>query len=288
MRAVRTELVVVLGDRTYAVERPWGAVPERLRLGGVAGVAVDSGDRVYILQRRDPPILIFERDGSYLGSWGSGVIADGSAISIGAGDRVLVTDRDAHQVLVFDRDGTLQAALGERHRPRFNAPFNHPAAATFAPDGGIYVADGYGNACVHRFGADGELLRTWGRPGSGPGELVSPLGIAVDREGRVLVTDAVNNRVQVFTAEGDWVAEWTDFWRPLDVWVDAAGLAYVTDQIPRLSLLAADGTLRGRCRPVYHTPLTVRGDSRGDLYFAEGPADRVSKLVRLPAAASPA
>lgn len=281
---MRTELVVALGDETYAVERPWGAVPERMRLGGVAAVAVDSGDRVFVLQRRDPPVVVFDRHGTYLRSWGTGVILDGSAISIGPDDRVLVADRDAHQILVFDGDGTLQSALGERHRPRFNAPFNHPAAATFAPGGDIYVADGYGNACVHWFGSDGELRRTWGSPGSGPGELVSPLGIAVDREGRVLVVDAANNRVQVFTAEGDFVAEWTDFWRPLDVWVDPAGLAYVTDQIPRLSLHAADGALLGRCRPVFYTPLTVRGDSRGDLYFAEGPVDRVSKLVRLPAA----
>src|SRR5437762_1814610 len=81
----------------------------------------------------------------------------------------LMADRDGRQVLRFDTSGKLLQALGRRHWPNLDAPFNHPTAAAQASDGEIYVADGYGNSSVHRFAADGTLLATWGGPGAGPG-----------------------------------------------------------------------------------------------------------------------
>ena len=162
--------------------------------------------------------------------------------------RILVADRDAHQVLRFDKDGKVVQALGKRHWPSLDAPFNHPTAAAQAPDGEIYVADGYGNSSVHRFAADGSLIRTWGGQGSGPGAFTTPHAIAVDSRGRVLVADRENNRVQVFDREGNFVAEWGDFYHPMQIWIDDRDLVFVTDQIPRISLLTLDGKLVGRCR----------------------------------------
>src|ERR1700694_5343177 len=102
---VRTQLVVGLGDALYAIERPWGELPAGVSLRDVSDVAVDSRHRVYVFQRTDPPIVIFERTGVYVGSWGSGVVADGHGIFITPDDRVLLCDRDAHQVLRFDLEG---------------------------------------------------------------------------------------------------------------------------------------------------------------------------------------
>jgi NHL repeat len=152
-------------------------------------------------------------------------------------DRVLLCDRDAHQVLCFDLDGKLLLALGERHRPSFQAPFNHPADAATTLDGDIVVADGYANSLV-----------------------------------------------QVFSSSGEYLTSWGDFYHPMDIFIDRHRRTYVTDQIPRLSLLDADGTLIGRCRPVLYQPHGVWGDSAGNLYIAEpAPMNRLTRLTRLPA-----
>jgi DNA-binding beta-propeller fold protein YncE len=277
----RTELVVALGDRRYAVDRPWGNLPPGMRLSGVSDVAVDSSDRVYVYQRSDPPVVVFDRSGTYLGAWGTGVIADAHGVFCTADDRIVAADRDAHQILGFDTNGHLLFALGERHGPRFQQPFNHPADVAVAPSGDIYVADGYGNSNVHVFSASGALKRSWGRPGSGPGEFTTPHAVRVHPDGRVLVADRENHRIQVFTPEGEFLAAWGDFFRPMDIFIDRQGMIFITDQVPRLSMLAPDGTLVGRCRPVLNGAHGIFGDSEGNFYLAEvAPDDRLTKLVR--------
>jgi peptidylglycine monooxygenase len=277
-----SDLVVLLGDRRYAVVRPWGVLPDHIEYGVVSHVAVDSLDNVYVFQRGDPPVVVFDPAGGYLRSWGSGLIADAHGIFISPDDLVVLVDRDSHQVIGFDPLGTFRFKLGEREHPQLQAPFNHPADVAVAQDGDIYVADGYANSAVHRFSPDGELKPTWGRPGSGAGEFTTPHAVWVDREGRVLVADRENNRVQVFTADGDYLDSWSDHYHPMDIYVDADGLIYVTDQIPRLSVLAANGRLVGRCRPVLYGAHGVWGDSRGNLYLAEAsPMNRITRLETL-------
>lgn len=276
----RTDLVVALGDRLYAVERPWGALPSGLSLAFVSQVTVDADDYVYLCQRHDPPVIVFDPEGAFVRSWGSGVIADAHGIAAGPENRIYVVDRDAHQVLVFDRDGRLEQTIGERHRPRLQAPFNHPCDVAVAPDGELYVADGYGNAAVHRFAADGTHIATWGEPGSGPGQFTTPHAVWVDPLDRVLVADRENNRVQAFTRDGAFLAAWGDHYHPMDLYVDADGRLFVTDQIPRLSMLAPDGALVGRCRPVAYGAHGIWGDSHGRIYLAEAnPMNRLTRLV---------
>jgi hypothetical protein len=279
---VRTSLVVGLGEELFSVERPWGELPSDIRLSDVSDVAVDSHDRVYVFQRTNPPVVIFNSDGSFSAAWGAGQLADAHGIFITPDDRVLLCDRDAHQVLCYDVHGTLLMTLGQRHRPRFQAPFNHPADAATALNGDIFVADGYANSTVHRFSADGVWQQTWGMPGSGPGTFTTPHAVRVHPDGRILVADRENDRVQIFARDGEYLTEWRDFYHPMDLFIDALGRVFVTDQIPRLSLLDAGGTLIGRCRPVLYQPHGVFGDSHGNLYIAEpAPMDRVTKLTRI-------
>ena len=100
-------------------------------------------------------------------------------------------------------------------------------------------------------------------------------------DGRVVVADRENNRLQVFAATGQHLASWPDVYHPMDIFVDAEDCIYVTDQIPRLSKFAPDGTLVGRCRPVLYGAHGIWIDSRGDIYLAEAaPMDRLTRLVR--------
>jgi peptidylglycine monooxygenase len=276
--------IVILGDRRYAIQRKWARLPAGESFGFISDLMVDAEGRVHVAQRgTDRPIVVFDRDGRYLGSWGEGVLAEPHYINAGREGAILVADRDAHQVLRFDKDGRLLQALGRRHWPSLGAPFNHPTAAAEAADGEIYVADGYGNSSVHRFAADGTLLATWGGPGNGPGAFTTPHAVWVDRNDRVLVGDRENNRVQVFDRAGNFLAAWGDFYHPMQIWVDDRDFVFVTDQIPRISLLTPDGTLIGRCRGAINGAHGLSGDAQGNLYLAELPPQEITKLERLDA-----
>lgn len=270
---------VVLGEQRYRVDRFWGSLPENMRLGQVSTVAVASDGAVLIAQRNGPAVVVLESDGSFRHVWGESGVADPHGINVDGADRALLVDRDAHQILIRRVDGTPLATLGSRHRPRFQAPFNHPTSAFATADGEIYVADGYGNSCVHRFAADGQHLTTWGRPGSGTGEFSTPHSVWVDRRDRVLVADRENDRVQVFSRDGDHLATWSGFYHPMDLCEDPLGHIYVTDQIPRLSMLTADGELVGRCRPVWNTPHGIACDGDGVFYLTEMSPSSITRLM---------
>ncbi len=83
-----------------------------------------------------------------------------------------------------------------------NEPFHRCTHTALSPEGDVYVADGYGNAAVHKFAPDGRLLFSWGGPGSDPGEFNIVHNITCDADGWVYVADRENHRVQVF--DGKW------------------------------------------------------------------------------------
>ena len=277
----RETLIVALGDRRYALERNWAKLPEGREFGFLSDVAVDSKGVVHVGQRTDTPIIAFGPDGKFLHSWAEGEIADVHGVSATADGRVLVVDRDAHQVLIYDTQGRRQLALGERHHPQLQAPFNHPTSAAIAPDGDIYVADGYGNSVVHRFDTDGRLQRTWGGRGTGQGEFTTPHAVWIDSRNRVLVADRENNRVQIFDRDGVYLAEWGDFYHPMAIYGDDRGLIYVTDQIPRISMLSLDGELVGRCRGTLNGAHGMSGDMEGNFYLSELPPEKITQLTLL-------
>ena len=132
---------------------------------------------------------------------------------------------------------------------------------------------------IHRFNADGRHLHSFGGPGTGPGEFTTPHAVWVDRSNRVLVADRENDRVQLFDRDGYYLEEWGDFYHPMDIYEDAAGRIYVSDQIPRLSQLSPAGQLIGRCRPCYNSPHGIWGTSDGAIFIAETNPSQVVKLT---------
>jgi peptidylglycine monooxygenase len=272
---------VALGEQVYRIERPFGALPASMKYGMISKCAVDAEGRLYICQRSDPPVIVFDRDGKFVRSFGDGVIMDSHGIAVTPDQRVLVVDRDGHQVLGFDREGKVLFTLGDRE-PHFQAPFNHPTDVAQAPNGDIYVSDGYGNTRVHRFSADGKLKHSWGEPGSGPGQFTTPHGIKALPDGRILVGDRENNRVQVFDVDGNYLTEWRNFFHPMEIHVDPRlRLVYVSDQIPRVHALTTDGRLVGACKPVIAQGHGMSGDAEGNLYFVETRVPVITKLVPL-------
>ena len=152
----------------------WEQLPAGYTHPDVAAVAVDSKDRVFLFCRSDHPVMIYERDGRFVGSWGEGVFTMRThGITIGPDDSVYCTDDAGHSVRKFTPDGKLLLTLGANAgKPSDSGydgsnittvlhgapPFNRPTNLAVAPNGDLYVSDGYGNARVHRFSAGGELL----------------------------------------------------------------------------------------------------------------------------------
>lgn len=206
--------------------------------------------------------------------------ADAHHIHLGPDDTVYLTDRDVHQVLMYDASGRQTGSLGTRDRAAMQAPFNHPADVCVAPSGELYVADGYGNSSVHRFSADGNYISSFGSSGSGPGQFRVPHSVRVSQDRRVYVADRENHRVQVFSAEGEFLTEWTDFKCPMGVHIDANQVVYVTDQVPRISMYSLDGELLARGR-TFEGAHQVYTDSEGSIYGVDTASQRVQKFVKV-------
>jgi len=278
---MKTELRVALGDRLYGVERPWGALPATP--GRITDLALGKDGLVHVLLRRDsavdpegPCVVTLGTDGSLNRSWGEALCVDAHKIATMPDGGLAIVDRDAHRIVFCDTEGRVRQQIGESHGP--GQPFNHPSDIAFAPDGGFYVADGYGNGRIHRFDAKGNLITSWGSVGTAPGAFLTPHGICVLSDGRVIVADRENSRVQSFTAEGELLAVWDAFLRPQDVVADAEDRVLVCDSIPTLSLLSPDGTLLGRCRPVLNGAHGMWLGPSGDIFLAETNPNRITRL----------
>jgi len=235
----------------YSPVDGWERLPPGFAHRDVAAVAVDAGGRVYLFCRGDHPVLVYERDGRFVRSWGEGVFTmRAHGITVAPDGAIWCTDDGDHTVRKFTSDGELLLTLGTSGRPsdtgydgksvgsvaRGGPPFNRPTNLAVAANGDLYVSDGYGNARVHRFSPRGELLASWGEPGTGPGQFMLPHGIAVHRDGRVFVCDRENDRIQVFSPDGEFLAEWTDVQRPTQLAFDAEGRAFVAELCWRAGL----------------------------------------------------
>lgn len=278
-RAVSSETAtIVLAGLRYAVQRDFGDLPAAIAPARISMVAVDRDGHVHVLRRGPAPVVVFDAEGGFLLSYGEGYIFDPHGITIDDQNRVFIVDRDAHQVLCFRVDGTFMFALGERHTPHWQDPFNHPTKVAVAADGDIYVADGYGNARVHRFDGKGRLTQSFGVVGHGPGAFMTPHSILVDCHDRVLVCDRENDRVQVFNRAGGLLANWDGLCRPMDLCALPGGTILVTDQVPSLTAFDPDGTRLGRARPSLNGAHGIAVDGQGSLYLAEIDPSSITKL----------
>lgn len=270
---------VALGDQRYRVERPWGEMPADLSFAGIADVTVLPSGKVLVLLRGDPAVLVFAPDGLLADRWSLPDVVAGHYIRASVSGRIFLSDFDGHRIFILSSDGRCERILGARDNPRFGAPFNHPADAVEAPDGEIFVADGYGNSNVHRFASDGTHLETWGKPGSGMLEFSTPHAVAIDRAGRLLVGDRENNRVQILDRSGQWLGEITGLYKPMAVEPTPDGGILVTDHTPRLSRFSASGELVGRCRTFGTVGHGLARAPDGSIFVAEMGPDMLTRLA---------
>ena len=279
------------GTHQYTVQEDWWTLPEGWEFGWIPAVAVDSQDRVYVYSRSEHPMVVFDRDGNFIDAWGDDILKDAHGIFIDADDNIYCTERDTHVMRKFTTNGELLMTLGTPDEPGAEGePFNKPTDFALGPDGEMYISDGYGNARVHKYSPDGELIKSWGQPGTGPGEFDLPHCVRVDPRNRLMVADRENNRVQFFTLDGEYIEEWGDLLQPDTIYIDEDDLVYIAELGQRISIMTLDGEVisqwgseRGSTVPgeFLACPHGIWLDSQGDIYVGEVQADaRLQKFIR--------
>jgi DNA-binding beta-propeller fold protein YncE len=283
------------GQYTYELIPDFCKLPAGESFGLVSRVAADAQDRIYVFQRKDPPVVIFDREGKYLGAWGAGDVTDPHGLKI-VGNTVYTTDRADSVAKSFTLDGTVVLALGTpgSHSDtgtvtnwlveRAAGPFNHPTEMIRHPNGDIYITDGYRNSRVHRFTGDGRLVKSWGAPGRGPGEFHLPHSIAFDDDGKLYVADRSNKRIQIFTPDGDFLGEWTGMGGPNDISRGRDGNFYIAEQEDDgkpayVCVRDAKGNVLARMESRHVHGVGV--DSRNDIYAGLTQSRSVDKFVRV-------
>jgi len=228
----------------FKVIEGWEKLPAGYTHKDVVGVSVDSRNRVYVLTRKQARVIVYEEDGTFVQSFGEGLFTERThGLTIGPDDSLYAVDDGNHMVRKFTPDGKEVLTIGTPGVAsdtgydgktigsirRAAGPFNRCTNIAVAPNGDLYVSDGYGNARVHRFNAAGTLIRSWGEPGTGPGQFHLPHSLRVTPDNRLLVADRENDRIQIFDLEGNYLDEWTHVQRPTDLFVDRDGLVYVSE-----------------------------------------------------------
>lgn len=296
------------GSLQYEFVEGWERKPARMRHDDVSGICTDSCGNVYLLCRGAHPVMVYDRDGYFIDCWGEGKISYMTGgMFMTENDEILLVDDGGSSVALYTIDGEKKQAIGPEGVPSDSGfdgknidsvtcaapPYNRPSKAVAAPWGEIYVADGEGNCRVHRFSASGELLGSWGSPGTGPGEFKCVHSVWAHTDERIFVVDRQNDRIQIFTREGAFVSEWTDVQRPHDIFIDKNNIVYVCDSFypkgavssrrgriskdepARMSIFDIEGNLLLRWsdpdaqKPGYfHSPHGLWVDDEGSIYIA--------------------
>jgi DNA-binding beta-propeller fold protein YncE len=291
------------GKYTYELARWQAKFPDNWQPTEVNGLAIDKQDRIYAFNTGEYPVTVFDREGNLLNTWKNDIFTHTHGAAVGPDGSVYYADDGNHTVSKFTPEGRLLMTLGKKGQPsdtgftyegeggkklnffealatvkRGGPPFNSPTGVAVTPKGEIYVSDGYGNAAVHKFSAEGKLLFTWGEPGKGPGQFFVPHSIAIDKNGQVLVADRHNNRVQVFDAKGKFITEWPGLNFPTSIFIAKDQTVYVSELMqPGIAVFNADGKLitrwgnEGRTKedPLFVALHSIVVDSKGDIYVAE-------------------
>jgi DNA-binding beta-propeller fold protein YncE len=290
-------MAVILGAGAYRYEvvEGWAKLPPGQEFNAdVAAVGVDRQDRVYAFNRGAHPMVVLDRDGNFLRSWGEGVFKRAHGVHMAPDDTLWLTDDGDHTVRRCTLDGKVLLTLGVPGTPTAymsGEPFHRCTHTALSPQGELYVSDGYGNARVHKYAPDGRRLTSWGEPGTDPGQFNIPHNIACDAEGWVYVADRENHRVQVFDADGRFETQWINMHRPSGLHRDPRDGRFYVGEIgggvavnidmpnigPRVSIYSGKGELLARLgqRPAglepgqFISPHGLAVDSRGDIYVGE-------------------
>ena len=306
----------------------WKPAPDHVgewTWGEVSGVAADTPDRVIVAVwgdrstegRQERPgssnyLVVVDRNGNITENWTQwdSIFNKPHQVYISPYDaerHVWVVERGGGkgvnmQVFKFTNDGSeLVMRLVDRDHPTTRAaaranphpgPYTYgdPAVLAFLPDGSFLLGDGYWNSRIVKYNAEGEYMMEWGELGSGPGQFDLVHGVAVDRDRRVYVGDRTNNRIQIFTEDGEFIEEWPDVSDPVGIFIDENDAVWVISAVLNQILkynsdgelqyyFGAFGGTRGGFPGGLSRPHQMDVDQEGNLYIASWDGGWLNKFI---------
>jgi hypothetical protein len=292
--SVETEATVIgSGDWTFRPDTTWPGLGGSWAVGDVPGVAI-AGDRVLVLARATPSVVVLSRAGAPLATWGEAEFIHPHAVHV-VGDDIWYVDDGSHTVDRYTLDGTRTMRMGVHGQSsgfHSGRPFARCTGVAVGNAGEIFVSDGYHNHRIHRFSPDGELLASWGRSGAQPGEFNFPHAIVADGSGYLYVADRENHRIQVFDEAGGLVRIIGGLHRPSALHLDAHRRVLFVGEIgpvmrfnrgapnlgPRITVMTLTGEVLARLQSntaagvgpgQFLSPHALALDADGALYVAE-------------------
>jgi len=231
----------------YRTTRDWGQLPPGVTWAAVTAIEPAPDGTIFVVHRcvanscegrTEPPILVFDKTGKLLRSFGQGMFNFPHGGMVDADGNLWMTDARGgrgigHQAIKLSPQGTVLMTLGTKGVSGSGpAHFDQPTDVVVAPNGDLFVSDshrdGKNNRVVH-FTKDGKYLNAWGAKGAGPGQFSEPHTMAMDARGRLFVGDRENNRIQIFDQKGTFLEEWRQFGRPSGIVITKDDTIYVAD-----------------------------------------------------------
>jgi DNA-binding beta-propeller fold protein YncE len=238
-------------------QRQWARLPDGRPWGTTAGIEIGPHGEIWAIDRcagttcdgSDLAAVhqIDPRTGRPLRSIGAGLFAMPHGLHVDKDGNVWVTDAAVakdksrgEQVIKMSPDGKVLLRLGTKAESGGGPDhFHDPGDVVTAPNGDIFVADGHGTVApdlppdtitrILKFSPDGKFIKAWGSLGSGKSQFRNPHALVFDSQGRLLVADRVNGRIQVFDQNGKWLTEYRQFNHPSGLFIGAHDTLYASD-----------------------------------------------------------
>ncbi len=217
--------VVGSGAHTFEVTHDWGELPSQISYGNTHGVCQDSNGHIYIhhtvnaVSESSDSMVVFDENGRFVKSWGKEFKGGAHGLHIrkeGSTEFLYLCDTKRGLVVKTTLNGEEVFTIGYPDLSPAYAPNSDgtkkkysPTNLAIAPNGDLYAGDGYGSSYINVYNKDGKYLRTFGSPGSGPGQLNCPHGIILDDRKPaplLMIADRANHRIQTFTLAGEHIA----------------------------------------------------------------------------------
>jgi len=309
------------GEFTYEAIHDWGELPARIRWGNTHGVVEDSQGQIYVhhtvhaTSESADSMVVFDEKGKFVKSWGKEFKGGAHGLHIrkeGSTEYLYLCDTARGVVVKATLDGETVWSVGypeqsEAYKPDADGkkPKWSPTNLAIAPNGDIYVGDGYGSYYINQYEKDGKYVRTFGGKGAEPGKLAEPHGIWMDTRSSapvLVVADRRNNRLQRFTLDGKHIDFITGFRLPCH-FDEHGGTVVIPDLHGRVTLMDRDNRIIGHLgdsnAPEWNNPLRTEPrdkfipgqficphgacfDHQGNIFVVEWvEVGRVTKLLKL-------
>jgi DNA-binding beta-propeller fold protein YncE len=238
-------------------------------------VAVDKDETAYISDDYTSAIFQYDKDGHFLGKWGTKGPGDGelngpSGLEFDKEDNLYIVDGLNNRIQKFTKDGKFLAKWGSQGTSE--GQFDMPWGIDIDKAGDVYVAD-WRNSRVQKFSPDGQFIASFGAPGTGAGELHRPTDIAIDDEGDVYITDRGNHKLNIYASDGAYITSFIGDAENLSPWSQS-----MLDANPDFIKARKRVDLTPEFR--FRRPVSVNVDGQGRFMVLENQNNRIQIYVK--------